>query len=55
MTEPSQYQSEEETPGAIARQRIRERQKLFGLMLLVFFILVLALLRFGKTIPWSAR
>jgi hypothetical protein len=55
MTDPSQFQSEEETPEAIARQRIRERQKLVGLMLLVLLILVLALLRFGKTVPWGAR
>ena len=39
----------------IARQRARERQKLLGLLLLVVFILVLAFLRFGKTIPWGAR
>jgi hypothetical protein len=39
----------------IARQRTRERQKLLGLLLLVVFILVLAFLRFGKTIPWGAR
>ena len=39
----------------IARQRARERQKLLGLLLLVLFILVLAFVRFGKTIPWDAR
>jgi hypothetical protein len=39
----------------IARQRARERQKLLGLLLLVLFILVLAFVRFGKTIPWGAR
>jgi hypothetical protein len=39
----------------IARQRARERQKLVGLLLLVLFIVVLAFVRFGKTIPWGAR
>lgn len=39
----------------IARQRARERQKLLGLLLLVVFVLALAFLRFGKTIPWDAR
>ena len=39
----------------VARQRLRERQKLVGLMLLVLFIVVLTFLRFGKTIPWGAR
>jgi hypothetical protein len=39
----------------ISRQRSRERQKLVGLLVLVLFILVLAFLRFGKTIPWGAR
>lgn len=39
----------------ILRQRSRERQKLVGLVLLVAFILVLAFVRFGKTIPWGAR
>jgi hypothetical protein len=39
----------------IARQRARERQKLVGLLLLALFILVLAFVRFGKTIPWGAR
>jgi len=38
-----------------ARQRVRERQKLWGLLLLLLFILVLGFVRFGKTIPWGAR
>ena len=39
----------------IARQRARERRKLVGFLLLVLFIIVLAFVRFGKTIPWGAR
>jgi len=38
-----------------ARYRSRERLKLIGLMVVVLFILALAFLRFGKTIPWGAR
>jgi hypothetical protein len=37
------------------RQRIRERRKLIGLLAIALFILALAFLRFGKTIPWGAR
>jgi hypothetical protein len=37
------------------RYRSRERRKLIGLLVVVLFILALAFLRFGKTIPWSAR
>ena len=45
-----QTQAEWET-----RQRSRERRKLIGLLVIVLFILVLAFLRFGKTVPWGAR
>lgn len=38
-----------------ARHRSRERRKLIGLLVIVLFILALAFLRFGKTIPWGAR
>jgi hypothetical protein len=38
-----------------ARYRSRERMKLVGLLVIVLFILALAFLRFGKTIPWGAR
>jgi hypothetical protein len=37
------------------RQRSHERVKLLGLLVIVFFILVLAFVRFGKHIPWGAR
>ena len=38
-----------------ARYRSRERMKLVGILIIVLFILALAFLRFGKTIPWGAR
>ena len=38
-----------------ARYRSRERVKLVGILVVVLFILALAFLRFGKTIPWGAR
>ena len=37
------------------RYRSRERRKLLGLLVIVLFILALAFLRFGRTIPWGAR
>jgi len=33
----------------------RERRKVVGLIVIALFILALAFLRFGKTIPWGAR
>jgi len=38
-----------------ARYRLRERLKLVGILAIALFILALAFLRFGKTIPWGAR
>jgi len=38
-----------------ARQHSRERRKLVGLIVIALFILALAFLRFGRTIPWGAR
>ncbi len=38
-----------------ARLRSRESRKVIGLLLLALFILALAFLRYGKTIPWGAR
>jgi len=47
--------SSESDSALLARQRTRERQKLLGLLAVVLFILVIAFVRFGKTIPWGAR
>lgn len=51
----AQTGSDEAQTAAVTRQRVRERQKLLGLMVLVIFILALAFVRFGKAIPWGAR
>jgi hypothetical protein len=37
------------------RQRMRDRRRLIGLLVIALFILVLAFIRFGKSIPWGAR
>ncbi|HVP54536.1 MAG TPA: hypothetical protein VMU45_06015 [Candidatus Eisenbacteria bacterium] len=37
------------------RQKSRERIKLIGLLAIALLILLIAFLRFGKTIPWGAR
>ena len=37
------------------RQKSRERLKLVGLLAIALLILLIALVRFGKTIPWGAR
>jgi hypothetical protein len=55
MKAQAQTRPDEAEAATIARQHARERQKLLGLLLLVVFILVLAFVRFGKTIPWGAR
>ncbi len=55
MTRRPQIRSQEPDAARVVRQRARERQKLLGLLLVALFILVLAFIRFGKTIPWGAR
>ncbi len=55
MPQHPQIRPQETEAAWIARQRTRERQKLVGLLVVVLFILVLAFVRFGKTIPWGAR
>jgi hypothetical protein len=37
------------------RQRTRDRRRLIGLLAIALFILVLAFIRFGKSIPWGTR
>ena len=37
------------------RQKSRERIKLIGLLAIALVILIIAFVRFGKTIPWGAR
>ena len=38
-----------------ARHISRERYKVIGLLIVALFILALAFVRFGRTIPWAAR
>lgn len=38
-----------------ARYLTRERRKMLGLLAIVVIILVVTLLLFGRSIPWSAR
>ena len=41
---------------ALAERRMaRDRVRVIGMLAIVVFILLLTFLRFGKTIPWSAR
>ena len=41
---------------ALAERRMaHDRIRVIGMLAIVLFILVLTFLRFGKTIPWSAR
>jgi hypothetical protein len=37
------------------RQKSRERIKQIGLLVLALVILLIAFLRFGRTLPWGAR
>jgi hypothetical protein len=52
---PSSREHQSRTPDWYERQKSRERMKLTGLLVLALVILLIAFLRFGKTIPWGAR
>jgi hypothetical protein len=52
---PSDREQPSRTPEWHEQQRSRERIKLVGLLALAILILLIAFLRFGKTIPWGAR
>ena len=53
--QPSSREQLPRTPEWYERQKSRERVKLTGLLVLALVILLIALVRFGKTIPWGAR
>jgi hypothetical protein len=53
--QPSSSEQQSRSPEWYERQKSRERVKLTGLLILALIILLIALLRFGKTIPWGAR
>ena len=52
---PASREQQPRTPEWYERQKSRERAKLTGILLLALVILLIAFLRFGKTIPWGAR
>jgi hypothetical protein len=46
----------DEREKALAERRMaQDRVRVIGMLAIVLFILLLTFLRFGKTIPWSAR
>jgi hypothetical protein len=46
----------DERDTALAERRLaHDRIRVLGLLIIVVFILLLTFVRFGKTIPWSAR
>ncbi|HEY4962821.1 MAG TPA: hypothetical protein VFC15_13035 [Candidatus Limnocylindrales bacterium] len=51
---PAAREQQTRTPEWYERQKSRERMKLTGLLILVLVILLIAFVRFGKTIPWGA-
>lgn len=52
---PSARDPHSKTPDWYERQKLRERVKLVGLLVIALIILLIAFVRFGKTIPWGAR
>ena len=52
---PPSREQQPRTPEWYERQKSRERLKLTGLLVLALVILLIAFVRFGKTIPWGAR
>jgi hypothetical protein len=52
---PTAGEPDTQTTDWTERQKSRERIKLIGLLAIALLILLIAFLRFGKTIPWGAR
>ena len=52
---PASREQQPRTPEWYERQKSRERLKLTGLLVIALVILLIAFVRFGKTIPWGAR
>ena len=52
---PESREQQTRTPEWYERQKSRERVKLMGLLILAVIILLIAFVRFGRTIPWGAR
>ena len=51
---PAPRDQQSKTPEWYERQKSRARIKLIGLLVLAVLILLIAFVRFGKTIPWGA-
>jgi hypothetical protein len=52
---PSAREKQSKSPEWYERQKSGERIKLIGLLAIALLILLIAFVRFGKTIPWGAR
>jgi hypothetical protein len=52
---PSAPDRKAKPPEWYERQKSHERIKLIGLLVVALVILLIAFIRFGKTIPWGAR
>ena len=55
LHQPDPLRPEERERELQQRYLAHERRKVLGLIVVLAIILALAFLRFGKTIPWSAR
>ena len=53
--QPSSREQQPRAPEWYERQKSRERLKLTGLLVLALVILLIAFVRYGKTIPLGAR
>jgi hypothetical protein len=52
---PTPRDQQSKSPEWYERQKSRERIKLIGLLAIALLVLLIAFVRFGKTIPWGAR
>jgi hypothetical protein len=52
---PAPRDQQPKSPDWYEHQKLRERIKLIGLLVIALVILIIAFVRFGKTIPWGAR
>lgn len=52
---PPSPDQQAKSPEWYEHQKSRERIKLIGLLVIALVILLIAFVRYGKTIPWGAR
>jgi hypothetical protein len=55
VTDLQPIRPDEREKAAAERRMAHDRIRVIGMLVIVVFILLLTFLRFGKTIPWSAR